>query len=85
MIGICQSIVIAICNAFEDWGLGNTIIEVGKNYDVISVLHSALMEARRHDPVNSIFLDAFCFLVLSKLRLQFRLRKVNDKMVLKYQ
>ena len=23
------------------------IIEVGKNYDVISVLHSALMEARR--------------------------------------
>ena len=35
------------------------IIEVGKNYDVISVLHSALMEARRltlrYEPVNSIF------------------------------
>ena len=49
------------------------IIEVGKNYIVISVLLSALMEARRlvlrHEPVNSIFLDIFCFLVLSKIRL----------------
>ena len=31
------------------------IIEVGKNYDVMTVLYSALMEARRLDPINSIF------------------------------
>ena len=28
------------------------IIEVGKNYIVMTVLHSALMEGRRHEPVN---------------------------------
>ena len=31
---------------------------------------AALMEARRHVPVNSIFLDAFFFVMLSKIRLQ---------------
>ena len=47
------------------------IIKVGKN------CASLALEAR-HEPVNSIFLDAFCFLMLNKVRLQFRLQKVTE-------
>ena len=45
MIDICQSIVIAVFHEEYDYS-GN----VSKNYDVITVLHSALMEAKRLVP-----------------------------------
>ena len=49
IIRIRQSIVIAI---FMNLRIDEyMIIEVGKNYDGMTVLHSALMEARRLVPI----------------------------------
>ena len=60
------------------------IIEVGKNYDNMTVLHSVLMEARRLVPKEwaSLLNILRHFLMLSKIMFQFRPQKANDKMFL---